>query len=137
MFRICLENNATRQHREPKMEGQINLISEIVNEKLKSSFAEHKNSLIHDIERIVENSNFEDCIWRTIIKNKSNEEQFKHNAQVNFALDKVEHLLENRNFEETRHKVAEGQFLTKMYILLTRKKFSILYCVVFITYFYV
>ncbi|KAH3854495.1 hypothetical protein DPMN_097038 [Dreissena polymorpha] len=36
------------------MEEHINIISDIVEEKLKASLAEHKNSLLHDMERTVE-----------------------------------------------------------------------------------
>ncbi|KAH3881756.1 hypothetical protein DPMN_005683 [Dreissena polymorpha] len=36
------------------MEEHINIISDIVDEKLKAFLAEPKNSLLHDMERIVE-----------------------------------------------------------------------------------
>ena len=36
------------------MEEHININSDIVDEKLKGSLEEHKNSLLHDMERIVE-----------------------------------------------------------------------------------
>ena len=81
------------QDRAPKMEEHIHLISEIVDEKLKSSLAEHKNAMLHDLERIVEKISSKTNVTELTqisnivsgvppFKRKSGEEQFKHNAKV-------------------------------------------------------
>ncbi|XP_052238527.1 uncharacterized protein LOC127849815 [Dreissena polymorpha] len=100
------------------MEEHIHLISEIVDEKLKSSLTEHKNAMLHDLERIVEKISSKTNVTQLTqisnivsgipsFKRKSSEEQFKHNAKVNLALEEVESSLSNRNIEETRNKIAE------------------------------
>lgn len=93
-------------------------VESLLDERLRSSLTSHRAEMLRDIEGIVEkisgNSNvaqiskISNLVSGEKFKRKSNEEQFKFNAQVKTALDEAEHYSRSDKQDECRRKIAEG-----------------------------
>lgn len=103
-------------------------IEDLVDGRLRSVMAEHKQSMLADMETLFDkisgHSNLEqiDKISSMLtglpkFKRKSNEFQFQHNAKVNMVLESTDQLLQNNKIQEARAEIAEGKCCIFVYFI--------------------